>query len=329
MPNPPPPEQCDQCGFDANQWNHQDTIRTIGSIPALIGLWTEGLDAEQAQKRPDADTWSVAEYINHIGDAVEINKAGMELTLANPGFVINDDLAPGPAGEHQQVDIPQALTRIEDLSVEMSKLLSKVKGDDWSNSIVVGEKVLDLDWASRHVVHDTWHHLVDIADVRARLGDVVTPQEGTITQINSSKGGVPKLPMDGPVTVGVRGVEGDSQKARVHHGRPWQALCLWSSDVIGALVAEGHPIQPGSAGENITIGGLDWSLLRAGAVIELGDVRCRLTADALPCSKNNQWFSTNDSTRIHHATHPGWSRWYAEVLTPGTITSDDAVRVAG
>lgn len=316
-----------QSRFDAEQWNDQDTINTIRNLSALATRWIEGLDPETAQQRPDASTWSIAEYLSHIGDVMTLVMGGMQLSIDQPGFVIDELPATESIGDQRNVEIDQALTRIHDLGRDAVTLLSKLPSDAWSNAIVVDGESLDVRWASRHIIYDAWHHLGDIADIRRRLGDGVPEQSGEIVQINSSGGGVPKLPVEGPVHVGIRGLDGDTQKARVHHGRPWQALCLWSNDVIEALQQEGHPIQAGSAGENVTIGGLDWSLLRAGAIVELGSVVCRVTADSLPCAKNNQWFADGDSNRIDHATHPGWSRWYAEVLVPGTVKAGDPVRV--
>ena len=137
---------------------------------------------------------------------------------------------------------------------------------------------------------------------------------------------MPKLAVES-ADVDRRGIVGDVQKTRVHHGRPWQALCLWSCDVIDMLVAEGHPIQAGSAGENLTIGGIDWASLRAGTIIDIGPVRCQLSAPATPCSKNQQWFRNGEIDRMDHDLHPGSSRWYASVLTPGSITAGVAVTV--
>jgi MOSC domain-containing protein YiiM len=39
----------------------------------------------------------------------------------------------------------------------------------------------------------------------------------------------------------------------------WQALCLWSADVIGEFARAGHAIRPGAAGENIIVTGIDWA----------------------------------------------------------------------
>ncbi|MEL6892344.1 MAG: MOSC domain-containing protein [Actinomycetota bacterium] len=175
--------------------------------------------------------------------------------------------------------------------------------------------------------HHLWHGLVSIADQRRVAGDALPTATGTVDGLHRSDGGVPKLPVD-DAQVGVRGVEGDRQAARVHHGRPWQALCLWSSDAIAAFVAEGHPIAPGSAGENVTIGGLDWASLRAGTILDIGDVRCQLWSPAEPCQKNARWFTDGDVGRMHVDRDPGRTRWYASVLRPGVVRVGDTVTVS-
>jgi MOSC domain-containing protein YiiM len=93
---------------------------------------------------------------------------------------------------------------------------------------------------------------------------------GTIVQISSSKGGVPKLPMLEAV-IGELGIEGDAVANADIHGGPEQAVCLFSAERIDALVAEGHPISPGSTGENITIRGIDWDLVVPKTRLQLGD----------------------------------------------------------
>lgn len=169
-------------------------------------------------------------------------------------------------------------------------------------------------------VHHLWHGLV----TELAPSQPIVQMHGRVQQLNASDGGVPKQPIDRAV-VGHRGVEGDVQKARVHHGRPWQALCLWSADVITTLQAEGHPIDAGYAGENVTISDVDWTELRGGMHLRIGDVECQLSLPAVPCSKNNAWFLGADIGRMDHDLHPGSSRWYASVLAPGEITPGDTV----
>jgi len=154
----------------------------------------------------------------------------------------------------------------------------------------------------------------------------VPPTTGTgrVAQINVSAGGVPKLPVD-QAEVGGRGLVGDRQAARRHHGRPWQALCLWSVEVIERLRREGHPIAPGNAGENITISGVDWTDMRPGVRMAIGDALVETSLWSLPCSKNAQWFLGRDFERMHHQRERGVSRIYAWVLEPGTVRAGDPV----
>lgn len=97
--------------------------------------------------------------------------------------------------------------------------------------------------------------------------------------------------------------------------------------MIEALQAEGHPIQAGSAGENITVRGIDWTTLRTGVRLRVGEVLCEVSAFATPCSKNAPWFVAGDFRRMDHGRHPSWSRAYAWVREPGRIHTGDPVVV--
>ena len=147
---------------------------------------------------------------------------------------------------------------------------------------------------------------------------------GDVGGLFASGGGVPKIGTD-HVTVGWRGVDGDVQRTRRHHGRAWQALCLWSADVVAALEREGHPIAPGSAGENVSVSGLDWSTVVPGTRLRIGGVLAEVSMYALPCSQNSRWFLNGDHERMHHRREKGVSRLYAGVLEPGVIHVGDSV----
>lgn len=150
---------------------------------------------------------------------------------------------------------------------------------------------------------------------------------GVVAGLFLSDGGVPKNAVDS-VEIGFRGVIGDRQATRVHHGRPWQAICLWSADIVADLARAGHPIRPGSAGENISIRGLDWSAARPGLTMSLGGATLALSAYAIPCSKNARWFSDGDYDRMGHERSDA-SRLYARVMQPGRVNVGDTVRIGG
>jgi MOSC domain-containing protein YiiM len=176
--------------------------------------------------------------------------------------------------------------------------------------------------------HDGSHHLTAAGRVMAALGAGPAPgAAGIVAGLFASRGGVPKKAVD-DATIGYRGLEGDRQGDRHHHGRVWQALCLWSADVVERLHADGHPIEPGAAGENISVTGLDWATLRPGVRLGIGaDVVVELTAYSTPCSKNAKWFADRDFNRINHDRRRGSSRIYASVLRDGAVHPGDAVVV--
>ncbi|PSN76998.1 MOSC domain-containing protein [filamentous cyanobacterium CCP4] len=151
---------------------------------------------------------------------------------------------------------------------------------------------------------------------------------GRIAQINISPGGVPKLAI-ATAQVTAAGLSGDQQRDLKFHGGPDRALCLWSLDVIETLRSEGHPIGPGSAGENLTLAGLNWADLGPGSQLQLGEqVRVEITDYAPPCRTIMRWFSDRRYSRISHTHYPGSSRLYARVLQPGQLTTGDRAILA-
>ncbi len=176
-----------------------------------------------------------------------------------------------------------------------------------------------------NLLASVWQSLHDASAALRASGAISTTGSGTVAQLNVSGGGVPKRPVD-RVTVSWKGLEGDRQKYRLHHGRPWQALCLWSGEVIDEFAADGHPIAPSAAGENVTIRGLDWSTVRTGVRFRIGAVLAEASLWALPCKTNARWFLGGDFGVMHHDRGPV-SRMYATVIEPGEIAAGDAVHL--
>ena len=148
----------------------------------------------------------------------------------------------------------------------------------------------------------------------------------SVHQISVSGGGVPKLAV-GEAVIDINGIVGDDQANKEHHGGIDRALCLYSLEVIQALQGEGHPILPGSTGENLTITGLDWNLMAPDVRLRVGQTIIQVTSFTTPCSKIAGSFSDGISARIHNAAHPGWSRVYARVIIGGAIGTGDEVEL--
>ena len=147
---------------------------------------------------------------------------------------------------------------------------------------------------------------------------------GVLSQLNVSKGGMPKLPVRvARVTAG--GVEGDRQRNLKYHGGPDRAVCVFSEELYEELRDAGVDIPgAGSVGENFTTRGVDLRRLAkgdrlrvggdAGCVIELTDVR-------VPCNQLKKWDPELPELIV------GRSGWVARVITEGMVRPGDAIEI--
>lgn len=148
-----------------------------------------------------------------------------------------------------------------------------------------------------------------------------------VHQINISDGGVPKFPVL-EAKMSEQGLDGDRQRNFKFHGGPDRAVCLYSRELIERLQDEGHPIDSGSTGENLTLSGLDWDLVRPAVRLTIGpEVQLEVTSYTTPCHHNGRWFCNEDFSRIAQKLNPGWSRVYAKVLRGGIVRPGDVVEI--
>ena len=148
-----------------------------------------------------------------------------------------------------------------------------------------------------------------------------------VFQINASSGGVPKLPLRA-AEINMLGITIDDHNNKVNHCGPDKAICLFSLELIRALQIEGHPIFPGSTGENITIAGLDWSLVIPGLRLQVcQSVELEITKYTTPCRTIRDSFIDQNIDRISWQSNPGWARAYARVLKPGAVIVGDSIRI--
>jgi MOSC domain-containing protein YiiM/GNAT superfamily N-acetyltransferase len=148
---------------------------------------------------------------------------------------------------------------------------------------------------------------------------------GRIVQVSVSRGGVPKLPIE-RAWVGHLGLEGDRQRERTVHGGPHRAVCLFGIEAIERLQAEGHPVEPGSVGENLTTSGIEWSTLPLGTRARIGDqLLLEVASPTAPCATQKHNFRDGRVSRISIKLHPSDSRMYARVLREGEVRPGDPI----
>ncbi len=150
---------------------------------------------------------------------------------------------------------------------------------------------------------------------------------GSLASINISNGGVPKRRIT-VAKVSQLGLQGDAQDDKVTHGGPERAVCIYALEKVRALQAEGHPIQVGSVGENLTVEGIPWESVMPGSRLRIGDqVHLEITSFTSPCKTIRRSFIDGRFVRISQKVHPGWSRVYAKVTAEGEVRLGDQVEI--
>src|SRR3954453_9563508 len=94
--------------------------------------------------------------------------------------------------------------------------------------------------------------------------------KGTLTQVNISPGGMPKLPVLS-ARVTAAGIEGDRQKNKKYHGGPNRAICIYSEELYEWLREKGVNVTAGQIGENFTTRGIDLQKLKKGDRLRVGE----------------------------------------------------------
>ena len=106
------------------------------------------------------------------------------------------------------------------------------------------------------------------------------------------------------------------------------AVMILSTDVINALNSEGWPVSPGDLGENITLTNIDYSTLKLGDRLSIGEVTLEISLICDPCTNlNNLSYVGKDKSASFIKTLMKRRGWYARVLKAGEVTVGDTVAI--
>jgi|SRR5579871_5719424 len=156
--------------------------------------------------------------------------------------------------------------------------------------------------------------------------------EGRIVQVNISPGGLPKRPVaSGFITP--LGLTGDGHVHPEIHGGPMQAILLVAAETIDELRTAGFPVFYGALGENLTTRGLDRREVRIGHQFRAGEAILEITKPRGPCSQLSVYgpdiqaaiYDSQVKARDFTSARWGMSGFYARVIQPGMVRTDDPV----
>jgi MOSC domain-containing protein YiiM len=158
--------------------------------------------------------------------------------------------------------------------------------------------------------------------------------QGSIQQINSSSGGLPKRALLAGF-ISTLGLDGDGHAHPTIHGGPRKAILLIASEIVDGLAARGYPVFYGALGENLTTRDIDIRALRIGDRLRAGAAVLEITQPRGPCKALDVYGpSIKDEiydlrVKLLDAMSPRWgmSGLYASVIEPGEVQTGDAIEL--
>jgi MOSC domain-containing protein YiiM len=162
--------------------------------------------------------------------------------------------------------------------------------------------------------------------VSVQVGPVVsypapTPGEG---EWHSA---IAKHQVSGPVWLDERGVAGDAQADRQHHGGAGQAANVYPSEHyrLWRQTPGLEAMTGGSFGENLTTEGLLETSVCIGDVYRVGQAVVWVSQPRQPCYKLDRRWQVEDLR--DRATRLGLTGWYISVGQPGAIQAGDEIEL--
>lgn len=163
-------ETCEQCGFDGA---HYDDDAVLAAIRDLGPRWRALLAGagDHLRTRPAPEVWSALEYAAHSRDITAIHAFGVEHALTHDEPVLppldGDALIASAATTYNDEDVA---TVLDALAAEANRLASNAEIDrHWERGLTVGDTRMPVRRMLEHALHDSTHHLDDVARGLAQL----------------------------------------------------------------------------------------------------------------------------------------------------------------
>lgn len=142
---------------------------------------------------------------------------------------------------------------------------------------------------------------------------------------NGKRSGISKRALDGPVTIGLRGIAADEQVDRKHHGFPAMALHQLPFEHhawLAGLFDDPAPLGTrGGMGENFSSTGLLEADVHIGARFRLGTALIEVTQPRQPCATIEYHLGRKGVVKAMVAA--GRSGWFYRVIEPGNAEAGD------
>lgn len=162
-------EQCQQCGFNGDDWSDAEALETLGELPSRWATAVSGITSRDLLRRPIREMWSIAEYTDHVREVLFGTRFLLETAVNQSGTDLGGSPESRFDAEPRPVEVESALAGIHRESTALRLSISELPANAWESTVVLDNSGVDAHWILRHVVHDATHHLLDVERLREAL----------------------------------------------------------------------------------------------------------------------------------------------------------------
>ena len=158
--------RCDRCGFEPDKWTDAAAIRELDTMSERWPPVVTGVAEVDLGRRLVRDTWSIAEYVDHVRETMFVMRFLLEVAGDGPEVDLGAIGEPTFDAEPRRIDSSQAMQALWDEVHQLCARLDEVAAALWDASVVLGGRRVDVHWIVRNALHECSHHLGDVSRLR-------------------------------------------------------------------------------------------------------------------------------------------------------------------
>jgi hypothetical protein len=165
---------CDRCGLTYATVSVAEAVDTVAGLADRYRAAVDQVPVASRGVRPESRVWSVAEYVCHVRDVFVASTIRLyrvrteEVPALEPMF--NDLRAARFA--YGRRDLGAVLDELADNVAGFCAEVSRVRDDGWDRSCTrLPHEQRTARWLVRQTLHEGVHHLADVEQVAAAVGD--------------------------------------------------------------------------------------------------------------------------------------------------------------
>lgn len=155
-------DTCNDCGFDSSDRGRAATIAALTGAPELVNIALGESNEVFLNRRPDDETWSPVEYVEHIREVFLHSRLICEQALANPELPYDGAFPPSMSEKPATLGRDEVVSRLQEETKRNAEMFASVREDQWTNAGLVSGMRWTLRFALHHIYHELLHHCDDI-----------------------------------------------------------------------------------------------------------------------------------------------------------------------